>query len=155
MHRITAVLVTPVLAASTLVPAASAAAPAGAAAPQSRYQGQAFDATNHHRDKRDRTDLRADSCVQKFAVRQARRMARQDRMFHQALRPILRKCHLTTVGENVAYGYPNGRSVVNEGWMHSTGHRRNILNPSYRLLGMGARQSDDGTWYAAQVFGAR
>jgi uncharacterized protein YkwD len=39
--------------------------------------------------------------------------------------------------------------------MHSEGHRANILNPSYRLLGMGARRSDEGRWYAAQVFGRR
>ncbi len=82
-------------------------------------------------------------------------MARQDRMFHQDLRPILRQCGLSTVGENVAYGYRSGRSVVNDGWMHSEGHRRNILNRDFRLMGIGARKSDDGTWYAAQVFGRR
>jgi uncharacterized protein YkwD len=37
--------------------------------------------------------------------------------------------------------------------MGSTGHRQNILNPSYRLLGVGAAQDTDGHWYAAQVFG--
>ena len=40
------------------------------------------------------------------------------------------------------------------GWMGLSGHRANILNGSYRLLGVGAAQSLDGRWYAAQVFGA-
>jgi uncharacterized protein YkwD len=132
------------------------AAPAEAAAPAAeRYQHQALDATNRARHHHDRAALRAQACVQRYAERQARRMARQDRMFHQDLGPVLRDCGLLIAGENVAMGYPSGRSVVNDGWMHSAGHRANILNPSYRLLGVGARRSADGTWYAAQVFGRR
>ena len=119
------------------------------------YQRQVFKATNQQRERHDRVAFRKQACVQKYAVRQAKRMARQDRMFHQDLAPILRDCGLRTVGENVAYGYPTGRAAVNQGWMHSAGHRRNILNPAFRLLGTGARKSADGTWYAAQVFGSR
>ena len=74
-------------------------------------------------------------------------------MCHQDLGPILRGCNLRTVGENVAYGYPSGSAVIG-GWMGSSGHRANILNSSYRLLGVGAVRSSDGRWYAAQVFGA-
>ena len=74
-------------------------------------------------------------------------------MYHQDLGPILRECNLRTVGENVAYGYPSGSAVM-AGWMASSGHRANILNSSYRLLGVGAVQSSDGRWYAAQVFDA-
>jgi uncharacterized protein YkwD len=75
-------------------------------------------------------------------------------MEHQAMGPILRKCNLSMVAENVAYGYDTGRKVV-RGWMHSKGHRRNILNGKFRLLGMAVRRSDNGTPYAAQVFGRR
>ena len=131
------------------------AAPAVAQAPAATYQHQAFVATNHHRAEHDRVALRRQDCVQRYAVRQARRMARQDRMFHQDLGRVLRDCRLRMAGENVAYGYATGRTVVNDGWMHSAGHRANILDPSYRLLGVGARRRADGTWYAAQVFGRR
>jgi uncharacterized protein YkwD len=138
-----------------LAPAATAqTAPATTTAEQT-YQRRAFAATNHQRDRHDRARLRHQHCVQKYAVRQARRMARQQRMFHQDLGRVLRACGLRMAGENVAYGYRSGRAVVNDGWMHSAGHRENILNPSYRLLGVGARRGDDGTWYAAQVFGRR
>lgn len=137
---------------------------AGAAAPvaslpaekrpaHAKYQRQAHNATNNHREAHGLTELKRADCVQRFAVRQAKKMARQEQMFHQALAPILEECGLGVVGENVAYGYPTGRSVVNDGWMESAGHRANILNPVYRLMGIGARKGLDGRWYVAQVFG--
>lgn len=158
MNR-TAVTLPTVLLAAVLGGTVLAPAPVGAVQPADltagRYQNQGFEATNRVRHHHERAGFRTQDCVQHFAERQASRMARQDRMFHQELRPVLSRCGLTSVGENVAYGYPNGRSVVNQGWMHSEGHRENILNRQFRLLGMGARQSADGTWYAAQVFGGR
>lgn len=41
-----------------------------------------------------------------------------------------------TAGENIAKGYATPQAVVN-GWMNSSGHRANILNPSYRQIGVG------------------
>lgn len=142
-------LVTVLATATTLAP------PAVARTPEATYQHQIFTATNHQRARHHRVAFKRQRCVQKYAVRQARRMARQDRMFHQDLGRVLRDCGLRAAGENVAYGYRSGRSVVNDGWMHSKGHRANILNRQFRLLGVGARRSADGTWYAAQVFGRR
>lgn len=146
---------TPALLAAAATAGALWLAPAQAASPESTYQRQAFTATNQQRDRHDRAALRAQDCVQRYAVKQARKMARQQRMFHQDLRPVLRACGLSAAGENVAYGYSSGRSVVNDGWMHSEGHRANILNPKFRLMGIGARKSDSGRWYVAQVFGRK
>jgi len=39
-------------------------------------------------------------------------------------------------GENIAYGYATPQAVVN-GWMNSSGHRANILNPNYTHIGVG------------------
>jgi uncharacterized protein YkwD len=144
---------TPALLAVAATAGALWLAPAQAATPEATYQRQAFAATNHQRVRHDRAELRAQACVQRYAVKQARTMARQQRMFHQDLGPILRECHLSATGENVAYGFSSGRSVVNHGWMHSEGHRANILNPQFRLMGIGARRSDSGRWYVSQVFG--
>ena len=41
-----------------------------------------------------------------------------------------------SAGENIAYGYKTPAAVV-EGWMNSSGHRANILNPSYTQIGVG------------------
>jgi uncharacterized protein YkwD len=131
------------------------AQPAQAASPAARYGNAAFKATNTQRVEHDRRTFKRNACVQKHARKQARRMARQERMFHQDLGPIIADCNLDRVGENVAYGYPSGRAVVNKGWMKSEGHRANILNREFRLMGVAARKGDDGRWYAAQVFGRR
>lgn len=39
-------------------------------------------------------------------------------------------------GENIAAGYPTPEAVVT-GWMNSSGHRANILNPSFKAIGVG------------------
>lgn len=56
-------------------------------------------------------------------------------------------------GENVATGQLSPAQVVQE-WMASPGHRRNILDPSYRLLGVSYLVGGDGRTYWAQEFGA-
>lgn len=44
----------------------------------------------------------------------------------------------STVGENIATGFPTPRDVVNA-WMGSTGHCQNILSPSFADVGTGIR----------------
>lgn len=119
------------------------------------YGQAAFTTTNKQRVKHDRVRLARSACLQRFAVRQARRMANQQKMFHQHLGPIQKACGVGWVGENVAMGYPNGWSVVVQGWMRSPGHRANILSRRFRLMGLAARKGANGSWYAAQVFGRR
>lgn len=129
--------------------------PAQAATPESRYGAKAVRATNSARAAADLRELKPHDCLKGFAVRQAKAMAAQEEMYHQDLAPILEECGLSKVGENVAYGYPTGRAVVWQGWMLSEGHRANILSRDYRLVAVAGRRSDDGTWYAAQVFGRK
>jgi uncharacterized protein YkwD len=156
---VSAVLLTLLALLTALLPTASVQAdtqPRAKTVQQSvtKYQNQARAATNNKREAHDRNTLKRGKCVQRFARKQARWMAEHKSMEHQAMGPILRKCNLSMVAENVAYGYDTGRKVV-RGWMHSKGHRRNILNGKFRLLGMAVRRSDNGTPYAAQVFGRR
>lgn len=129
--------------------------PAVAATPSQTYASKIVAATNTVRSDHDRPKLEVNRCVKRFAVRQAQRMANQERMFHQKLGPVLRECGLTKAGENVAYGFPTGLAVVFQGWLLSPSHLANILDREFRLLGAGARKSDSGVWYAAQVFGRR
>lgn len=145
-----ALLLTVLLAVAGSVAVPSTAHAAGAAA----YEKSAHKKTNAQRTKRDLVALRKQKCVQRFADHQARRMAKQERMFHQDLQKVLDACDLSAVAENVAEGYGSGKAVV-KGWMGSPGHRANILTERYRLLGVGAARDDDGRWYAAQVFGRK
>ena len=148
----TLVAVLAVTAGGWLAPTAAAQMPAAQTTAAS-YQRDIFSATNHQRRAHDRAALRHQACVQRKAVRQARRMAAREEMFHQDLDAVLRDCDLRSAGENVAVGFDDGRSVVVDGWMQSPPHRANILRGSFRLLGTGARRGDDGRWYAVQVFG--
>jgi uncharacterized protein YkwD len=122
------------------------------ASPSGTYENSVYANTNVQRAKYDRVKLKGAKCLDKFAERQAAKMADEQRMYHQQLGPILQACRLSMVGENVAYGYPNGRAAVTA-WMNSSGHRANILNKRYRLIAVGAARDDDGRWYVAQVFG--
>ena len=54
-------------------------------------------------------------------------------------------------GENIAYGHGSVQAVF-DGWMGSDGHRANILNPSYTIMG-GGSYSSGGTYYWCQLFG--
>jgi len=122
------------------------------ASPSGTYETSVHNNTNMQRAKYDRVTLKGARCLDTFAERQAKRMADQQRMYHQDLRPILKTCNMSMVGENVAYGYSNGKAAVTA-WMKSPKHRANILNSKYRLVAVGAYQDEDGRWYVAQVFG--
>jgi uncharacterized protein YkwD len=151
MRRLAALLVTLTM----LVVTGAASAPAQAKSAAGKYAQQAFTATNANRANNGVKELKPNDCIKRAAVRHAKAMAQQERIFHQDLGPLMRQCKLSTAGENVAYGYRTGKSVVNDGWMNSEGHRNNILNPSFRLMGIGARKGHDGQWYVAQVFGRK
>jgi uncharacterized protein YkwD len=58
------------------------------------------------------------------------------------------------LAENVAVGFPNAETVV-EGWMNSSGHRKNILDSEVLETGIGVARSSAGGLYYCQVFGRR
>lgn len=59
------------------------------------------------------------------------------------------------IGENIAMGHGTPESVVFDGWLHSDGHRANLLHPGFRELGSGyAAGGAGGPWYV-QDFGNR
>ncbi|MFE2234353.1 sigma-70 family RNA polymerase sigma factor [Streptomyces sp. NPDC059442] len=58
----------------------------------------------------------------------------------------------STYGENIAMGQSSAEQVM-ESWMNSPGHRANILNCSFKEIGIGIH--DEGGPYWTQVFGAR
>ena len=60
----------------------------------------------------------------------------------------------TTLAENVAAGQQTPEAVV-AAWMNSAGHRANILNPSFRDIGVGVAKGGSYGIYWAQEFGAQ
>ncbi|MFH8974390.1 CAP domain-containing protein [Streptomyces sp. NPDC017890] len=57
----------------------------------------------------------------------------------------------STLGENIARGQADAASVM-DSWMNSSGHRANILNCSFKELGVGVHFGDGGPWWT-QNFG--
>ena len=56
-----------------------------------------------------------------------------------------------SAGENIAWGQSSPQEVMN-GWMNSSGHRANIMNPNYTSIGVGYYQNANGTNYWCQLF---
>ncbi|WP_251054932.1 CAP domain-containing protein, partial [Streptomyces sp. ISL-66] len=59
----------------------------------------------------------------------------------------------STYGENIAKGQQTPQQVM-DSWMKSQGHRENILNCSFKDIGVGIHQGPGGPWWT-QNFGAR
>src|SRR6202000_2318218 len=57
---------------------------------------------------------------------------------------------LHVAAENVASGPMDAREVV-DGWLHSPGHRRNIMG-DFRLTGIGVAEAANGMVYFTQIF---
>jgi len=122
----------------------------------SSYDTQVLNLTNAARRAHGIGPLRAQSCVDGFASSWARYLAGHDAFRHQSLWPIINRCHRRGAGENIAWGsgYLSPAKVVDM-WMHSPGHRANILNGRFHYLGVDAyRSGATGRTYVVQDFAA-
>ena len=149
------------------IPMAGAAAPAAAtAAPPNRSaygntESRIFDLINAQRQHQGLRPLVYNAQLDRMAKIQADNMARFQKMAH-----VLPDANLPSLGdraryvgytygriaENVALGFPNAETVV-EGWMNSSGHRRNILDHEVGETGIAIARSSAGGLYYCQVFG--
>lgn len=61
--------------------------------------------------------------------------------------------HYRTAGENIAAGQRSPAKVM-DSWMHSEGHRHNILNPAFKYFGLGFYAAPDSAmkFYWTQLF---
>ncbi|MFH0521420.1 sigma-70 family RNA polymerase sigma factor [Streptomyces sp. M41] len=59
----------------------------------------------------------------------------------------------STYGENIAMGQQTPQAVM-DSWMNSPGHRANILNCSFKNIGVGVHKGSGGPWWT-QNFGAK
>ena len=86
------------------------------------------------------------------ALRHSRRMARSDNVFHtQDLYQTLRSWSPSCWGENVGMArYP--RKVLRL-WMHSSGHRTNMMKRAFRRVGVGVAKSGGSVWVTVIFYG--
>lgn len=96
--------------------------------------------------------LTPDATLQRLAERQARRMARAGRIFHNASlgKEMLSGTRWTQFAENVAVG--PSIEEVHRGFLDSRRHRANILG-DFTSVGAGVVPAPDGSLYVVEVFG--
>jgi uncharacterized protein YkwD len=154
------------LVAGCMVPAAAPAVSPESPPRPTKYsatEARIFDLINAERRHNGLTALVYSEQLDRMAKIQAENMARFQKMAH-----TLPNAQLPTLGdraryvgypygrltENVALGYPNAETAV-EGWMNSSGHRRNILDGGVVETGIGVARSSAGGIYYCQVFARR
>ena len=140
-----------------LRPRPAAPAPAEDAEPDDDVEAL-VDAHNAERAKRRLESLQFNPALGAAALHHARDMARRGKMSHTGgdrSSPFERMTregyHFTRAGENVAAGQVGVAEVMRD-WMHSPGHRKNILGP-YREIGVARVTGADGTSYWCATFG--
>ncbi|QES51764.1 hypothetical protein DEJ50_31840 [Streptomyces venezuelae] len=119
--------------------------------------GQIVDLVNKERAKAGCSPLTANDKLTTAAQNHSKDMAAHSNMSHTGSdgsdpgQRITRAGYTwRTYGENVAYGYSTPEQVMT-GWMNSPGHKANILNCSFKEIGVGLAQPNS---YWTQVFGA-
>jgi uncharacterized protein YkwD len=124
-------------------------APAGADA-TTRRQDHMVVLTNDDRADRSRAALALDQKLSRYAERHSRRMAKAGHLFHSAdLADVLRGRHWSIGGENVGVG--STLSGLEDAFMESRAHRRNILRKGFDHLAVGIVRSD-GTYWVTVIF---
>ncbi|MFD3937126.1 CAP domain-containing protein, partial [Streptomyces sp. NPDC058618] len=140
-------------------PAPKPSAPAPAPAPPG-VAGQVVALVNKERATAGCGPLKEDPQLRAAAQGHSDDMAKRDFFSHTSpdgadpgKRTTAAGYRWSTYGENIAKGQQTAQSVM-DSWMNSSGHRANILNCSFKDIGVGIHQGAGGPWWT-QNFGAR
>ena len=141
MHRLPTVITRAGAAAALALAtvAAVAVAPADAAVSQTYlngYESRVVTAINVQRAAHGLHAVRYTSCPDRFAEALATKLRTASTLSHQNLGPIMSTCGATRASENIARARTSASGVVSL-WMHSAGHRANILDPNVNQIGVG------------------
>jgi uncharacterized protein YkwD len=116
-----------------------------------------FDSANRERIALQLPAFKWDSALAEAARRHASLMSDQNILAHQlpGELPLDRRAgqagaRFSQVGENIAMG--RQPPAIHTGWMHSPGHRANILDAHFTALGVGVVEDSQGELYAVEDF---
>jgi uncharacterized protein YkwD len=115
-----------------------------------------LDAANHERSAAGLQALKWDDALATAARQHAQVMASQNLLLHQCLdeppldqRAAKADAKFSMIAENIAVG-PNAETIHNS-WMHSPGHRKNILDADFSAVGIATIRGSGGL-FAVQDF---
>jgi uncharacterized protein YkwD len=124
--------------------------------PRNDSERELFDLLNHERAAENLSALKWDDALFKAARQHALLMLNLNSLEHQLPSEPALEERLATAGarfsfiaENIAIGKDS--STIHNGWMHSPGHRKNILNPRVTAVGIAAVRGAEGV-FAVQDF---
>ena len=112
--------------------------------------------TNAERAKKGLSPVRANPQLMEAAQKYAELMASKNKLSHTIDGDVGGRVNATgyrwrACGENIAWNYRDAATVM-DGWMNSSGHRRNILTPVFAEIGVGIARNSRGEIYHCQVF---
>lgn len=123
------------------------------------FAGQVVKLTNKERAKAGCKALRSNSLLKSAAQKHSADMAKKNYFSHtgkDGRSPFDRMTDagysFTAAAENIAAGQRTPAGVV-QGWMNSSGHRKNILNCAYTEIGVGYAKGGSYGTYWTQDFG--
>ena len=134
------------------------ASPAQAAPTTTQMQSDITYWTNQHRAQAGCAKVRTDGKLARAARNHSAWMARTGTFSHVGVRGSSFVTRAKVAGyasprsENIAWGQRTGAAVVSA-WMKSPGHRANIVNCSFKAIGVGMVKGVDGTLVWGQIFG--
>lgn len=113
-------------------------------------QARLLDTHNKERKSRSLKTLKLNRGLCDYAQKHAEKMAKQNSLRHSQMSELASAAGSQTVAENIAWGQENEEEVT-VAWMHSTGHRMNILG-DYTDVGFGMAKNKNGEIYWCSVF---
>ncbi|MCG6493838.1 CAP domain-containing protein [Kitasatospora sp. A2-31] len=138
-------------------PAGSAGGGSGGGGASGDYAQQVVDLVNAERAKAGCGPVTAESRLATAAQNHSEDMANRNYFdhaspegYHADHRIEATGYRWSSWGENIARGQKDPAAVMNA-WMNSSGHRANILNCSFKQIGVGVRTGSGGPWWT-QVF---
>lgn len=111
--------------------------------------------TNADRDRYERRALDLARSISRYATRHSRRMAQRGELFHSSWDRLARELEGTgwqVAGENVGMG-PTV-DVVQEAFMQSGPHRRNVLLRAFDHAAIGVVESGGSVWITVVFYGS-
>ncbi|KQY59463.1 hypothetical protein ASD11_07835 [Aeromicrobium sp. Root495] len=123
------------------------------------WEKQVFSQSNKERKERGIKVTARSACLDKYTkswisnVYADGKLTGSDHRGVASLIKVMTKCGYTTIGENLAMGQTSGYETVTD-WMNSPGHRANLLNKKYSVMGVAAVKHG-GRWWTVQLLAGK
>lgn len=129
-----------------------------AAASLTSLEKSVYQKVNQYRKSKKLPPLKLDSTIIQQARKHSEAMAQGNVPFSHdgfdnRVKAIAKSLKYRSAAENVAFnqGYPNPDQQAVEGWIKSTGHRKN-MEGNFDATGIGVSKNAEGEYYLTQIF---